>query len=408
MRRLLWTMGLIVPLGGLLFGYNTAVISSALLFLKHDFSFTTLQQELLVSIILIGALLGASVAGMLSDRLGRKPVIILSDVFFIIGGLTLLLADDLFALLIGRLIAGVGVGLASVTVPLYLAELSPPKSRGALVTLNQLAITVGILLAYLVGLFESGDQSWRIMFGLSIIPAVIQLLGMFLLPETPNYLTVTKEPKSRNKAFFKKTMTGALIVGLGLAILQQITGINTVIYYANQIFELAGFGTNISAIWASVGVGIVNVVATLFSVWLLDRVGRRPLLLVGVAGMTLSLLALATTFWLNIPSESYLSVISLMLYVAAFAIGLGPVAWLIISEIYPHQIRGRAMSLAIFANWVSNYIVSLTFLTLIEKITSAGAFFLYAAICGFAFYFVFRFVPETKGKTLKQIEKDLN
>jgi len=401
-------MGLIVPLGGLLFGYNTAVISSALLFLKHDFSFTTLQQELLVSIILIGALLGASVAGMLSDRLGRKPVIILSDVFFIIGGLTLLLADDLFALLIGRLIAGVGVGLASVTVPLYLAELSPPKSRGALVTLNQLAITVGILLAYLVGLFESGDQSWRIMFGLSIIPAVIQLLGMFLLPETPNYLTVTKEPKSRNKAFFKKTMTGALIVGLGLAILQQITGINTVIYYANQIFELAGFGTNISAIWASVGVGIVNVVATLFSVWLLDRVGRRPLLLVGVAGMTLSLLALATTFWLNIPSESYLSVISLMLYVAAFAIGLGPVAWLIISEIYPHQIRGRAMSLAIFANWVSNYIVSLTFLTLIEKITSAGAFFLYAAICGFAFYFVFRFVPETKGKTLKQIEKDLN
>ncbi|MCA9947460.1 MAG: MFS transporter, partial [Anaerolineales bacterium] len=315
---------------------------------------------------------------------------------------------DLFALLIGRLIAGVGVGLASVTVPLYLAELSPPKSRGALVTLNQLAITVGILLAYLVGLFESGDQSWRIMFGLSIIPAVIQLLGMFLLPETPNYLTVTKEPKSRNKAFFKKTMTGALIVGLGLAILQQITGINTVIYYANQIFELAGFGTNISAIWASVGVGIVNVVATLFSVWLLDRVGRRPLLLVGVAGMTLSLLALATTFWLNIPSESYLSVISLMLYVAAFAIGLGPVAWLIISEIYPHQIRGRAMSLAIFANWVSNYIVSLTFLTLIEKITSAGAFFLYAAICGFAFYFVFRFVPETKGKTLKQIEKDLN
>jgi len=401
-------MGLILPLGGLLFGYNTAVISSALIFLKLDFSLTTLQQELLVSIILIGALLGASVAGMLSDRLGRKPVIILCDVFFIVGGLTLLLANDLFALLIGRLIAGIGVGLASVTVPLYLAELSPSNNRGALVTLNQLAITLGILLAYLVGLLESGEQNWRIMFGLSIIPAVIQLLGMFLLPETPNYLSMTKEPKSKNSALFKKTMAGALIVGLGLAILQQITGINTIIYYANQIFELAGFKVGTSAIWASIGVGSVNVIATLFSVWLVDRLGRRPLLLVGIAGMTLSLIVLAATFWFDLPSESLLSVISLMLYVATFAIGIGPVAWLIISEIYPHQIRGRAMSLAIFANWVSNYIVSLTFLTLIEKITSAGAFFLYAAICGFALHFVYRFVPETKGKTLKQIEKDLN
>ena len=401
-------MGLIVPLGGLLFGYNTAVISSALIFLKLDFNLTILQQEMLVSIILIGALLGASVAGMLSDRLGRKPVIILSDVFFIIGGLTLFLADDLFALLLGRFIAGIGVGLASVTVPLYLAELSPSKNRGALVTLNQLAITLGILLAYFVGLLESGEQSWRIIFGLSIVPAMIQLFGMFLLPETPNYLSTTKERGSKNTAFFKKAMAGALIVGLGLAILQQITGINTVIYYANQIFRLAGFEAGTSAIWASIGVGSINVIATLFSVWLLDRVGRRPLLLVGMAGMTLSLIVLATTFWLDIPSESLLSVISLMLYVATFAIGIGPVAWLIISEIYPHQIRGRAMSLAIFANWVSNYIVSLTFLTLIEKITSAGAFFLYAAVCGFALYFVYRFVPETKGKTLKQIEKDLN
>ncbi len=399
-------MAFIVPLGGLLFGYNTAVISSALLFLKHDFTFSTLQQEMLVSIILIGALLGASVAGALSDRMGRKPTIILCDVIFILGVLTLVMADDLMTLLLGRFITGVGVGLASVTVPLYLAELAPAKKRGALVTLNQLAITVGILLSYLAGL---GTQNWRLLFGLAILPAVVQLLGMFLLPETPNYLKTktTEKNKTDFGKLFHKSLMPALIIGLGLAVFQQVTGINTVFYYANQIFHLAGFSTGGSALWASVGIGIVNVIATIFSVWLLDRVGRRPLLLVGVAGMALGLIVLSITFWLQVPAESYLSVLSLMVYVASFAIGLGPVAWLIISEIYPHEIRGRAMSLAIFCNWASNYIVSLTFLTLIEKITSAGAFFTYACICAVAFYFVWRFVPETKGKTLKQIEREL-
>ena len=433
MRKLLVGIGAIVPLGGLLFGYNTAAISSALLFLKGEFTLSTLEQGFLVSIILIGAIIGVSAAGELSDRLGRKPAIMIADVFFIIGAMSLLFADSFPSLIFGRLITGVGVGVASLTVPLYLAELSPPKQRGALVTLNQLAITIGILLAYLVGLMEADTANWRALFGFALIPSVIQLIGMFFLPETPTYLAMNGQPKEAKRllrlvrpresvdsvysklkaspkskanfsSLFQKAMLPALIVGLGLSILQQITGINTVIYYANQIFNLAGFGTDKAAIWASLGVGIVNVVATIVSVWLLDRAGRRPLLIIGIGAMTVGLLALSVSFWFAIPGESVLAVLSLMVYVAGFAIGLGPVAWLIISEVYPHAIRGRAMSLAIFANWVANYLVSLTFLSLIDWLSSAGAFLLYAIICGYALYFVYRRVPETKGKTLEQIE----
>ncbi|MCB1108970.1 MAG: sugar porter family MFS transporter [Chlamydiia bacterium] len=432
MRKLLYSVGFIAPLGGLLFGYNTAVISSALLFLKNTFLLTTLQQEFLVSIILIGALIGAGFAGSLSDRFGRKPVILISDVFFIVGGISLISANHFLMLLLGRFITGIGVGISSLTVPLYISELSPPKKRGALVTLNQLAITVGILLAYLVGLFEADAGNWKAMFGYALLPAVVQLIGMVFLPESPVYLAMNgkieaakklfkkirarenteriisklkvKEKKAALSSLFQRAMVPALIVGLGLSILQQITGINTVIYYANQIFGLAGFGTAKAAIWASLGLGIVNVITTVISVWLLDRAGRRPLLIFGLLGMTVGLLALSLTFWLEIPAESYLSVISLMVYIASFAIGLGPVAWLIISEIYPHSIRGRAMSLAIFSNWGANYLVSLSFLTLVEWLTSSGAFLLYAIICAYALFFVWKRVPETKGKTLEEIE----
>ncbi|HPE85580.1 MAG TPA: sugar porter family MFS transporter, partial [Chlamydiales bacterium] len=324
MRKLLYSVRFIAPLGGLLFGYNTAVISSALLFLKNTFLLTTLQQEFLVSIILIGALIGAGFAGSLSDRFGRKPVILISDVFFIVGGISLISANHFLMLLLGRFITGIGVGISSLTVPLYISELSPPKKRGALVTLNQLAITVGILLAYLVGLFEADAGNWKAMFGYALLPAVVQLIGMVFLPESPVYLAMNgkieaakklfkkirarenteriisklkvKEKKAALSSLFQRAMVPALIVGLGLSILQQITGINTVIYYANQIFGLAGFGTAKAAIWASLGLGIVNVITTVISVWLLDRVGRRPLLIFGMMGMTVGLLALSLTF----------------------------------------------------------------------------------------------------------------
>ena len=407
MKKNLLGVALIAPLGGLLFGYTTAVISSALIFLKSDFALTPLMQGFLVSIILIGALIGASSAGSLSDKIGRRPVILLSDAFFIIGGLFLLLSDELWLLFVGRLVTGVGVGIASVVIPLYIAELAPPNRRGSLVSLNQLAITVGILLAYAVGLIEANQGNWRALFGLALIPALVQFVGMFFLPETRVYVKEAKSSKKQAhfKLLFKKALVPALIVGLGLAILQQITGINTVIYYANQIFDLSGFKAAKGAIWASMSVGIVNVLATIVSLWLIDVVGRRPLLLVGIAGMAAGLIALALSFWFQTGFESIVAVISLMVYVASFAIGLGPVAWLIIAEIYPHQIRGRAMGLAIFANWTFNYIVSLSFLSLIDWLTSSGVFLLYAAICGFAFYFVWRRVPETKGKPLEEIEK---
>lgn len=426
---------IIAALGGLLFGYNATVISGVLLFVSQQFSFTTFQQEIIVSTLIVGAFLGAGFGGMLADKIGRKKTLLLTTILFAIGTVLLMVSEGIGSLLIGRFVSGFAIGIASLAVPLYIAEMSDPDHRGALVSLNQLAITIGILLSYGIDYAFSSDAQWRLMFGFSLIPALIMFVGLFFIPETPSFLVangkIEKATKilkkiTTNKAsleslneleegskkklvnwqtLLSKSIRPALIVGILVSVFQQITGINTVIYYAPKIFQFAGFQSASSAILASLGIGVVNVIVTIIALWIIDIVGRRLLLIVGIIGMVVSLGVLGMAFFISAASIGSIAVVSLMSYVAFFAIGLGPVAWLIISEIYPLGVRGRAMGVATFANWVCNYIVSLTFLSLIEFLGTAGAFWLYAIIGIIALWFVCKRVPETKGKTLQQIQK---
>jgi len=424
----------VTALSGLLFGYNTAIISTASLFLIKKFHLKTFQEEIVVSIILIGALIGALGGGTIADRIGRKWTIILTAIVYLISGLFLALAVDLPMIMLGRFIGGLALGVSSMAAPLYIAEISPPKYRGALVTSFQLAITIGILVAYLIGYAFAETRDWRWMFGVSIIPAIVQWVGMLFAPESPRWLliknktekalSILKKLRSGNvgreleemqkiesktkeggwKSLFNKAFLAPLILGIGLSVFQQITGINTVFYYAPQIFEITGFATPSKAILASIAIGTINVIATIISLWLIDKIGRRKLLLIGIAGMAISLLFLSMGFITHEKGLYDLSLFSLMAYVTFFAIGLGPCVWLIVSEIYPLHIRAKAMSIAIGFNWICNFIVSLTFLTLVHNLGSGETFLLYALICVLAWWFVFKLLPETKGKTLGEIE----
>jgi MFS transporter, SP family, galactose:H+ symporter len=432
----------IAALGGLLFGYDTGVISGALPFLKHEFGLTPLMEGVLTSVALGGAAVGAIVAGSLSDRFGRKSVILIVAVIFMIGGILSAVATAMSVLLIGRTIVGVGIGVASMLTPLYLAETAPPSRRGALVSLNQLMITVGILVSYLVGYALAEDANWRWMLGLGALPGLVLFVGMLPLPESPRWLAGmgrTDEARKvlvmlrRDEAAADEEMSHLrsdlqaeklqerranlqtshndrpMIIGVGLAIFQQITGINTVIYFAPAIFKAAGLASTPATILATAGVGVVNVVMTLVAIRLIDSAGRRALLLVGLAGMAAALIVLALGFMIGTGGGGVLGWVtagSLAAYVGFFAIGLGPVFWLLIAEIFPLATRGRGTSAATFANWAANLVVALTFLVLVDAMGPALTFLLYAAMTIVAFIFTRALVPETKGKTLEQIEAE--
>jgi MFS transporter, SP family, galactose:H+ symporter len=424
-------------LGGMLFGYDTGVISGAILFIRQDFALSDFTVGLVVSAVLIGAVIGAAIGGDVSDHFGRRKVIIAAAVIFALGAIGTATVPDISLLILGRIAVGIAIGIASEVTPLYISEMSPPQMRGSLVSLNQLAITIGIVISYLVDFALSAFQGWRYMLGLAAIPAIILGIGMLPLPDTPRWLINHNEAGNARKVLkrirgkdnvegevneiqeglkkqrggraelFNPMVKPALVIGVSLAIFQQVTGINTVIYYAPTIFQFAGITSASSAILATVGVGIVNVIFTVVAIALLDRVGRRPLLLIGLAGMTFSLTLLGAVFFLPslLSSLGDLAVVGLMLYVASFAIGLGPVFWLLISEIYPLRVRGLAMSIASEANWGSNLIIALTFLTLVQVLGRSGTFWLYALVGIGAWIFAFLLVPETKGKTLEEIEE---
>jgi len=426
----------ISALGGLLFGYDTGVISGAILFIRQDFGLSEGWEEIVVSSVLWGAVIGAAVGGTLADRFGRRPILILTAVIFALGAVETALAPTLAWLIAGRVIVGAAIGVASFTAPLFISEVSPVNIRGRLVSLNQIALTSGIVISYLVDYALSGSRGWRWMFGLAGIPALALGIGMVFVPESPRWLvgralpdkaravlrqirgTANVEPEleeiqtsfhqqgGRWSELMSPRVRPALIVGIGLAVFQQVTGINTVIYYAPTIFQFAGFESASGAILATVGVGLVNVLMTLAAMVLLDRVGRRPLLLSGLVGMVIGLGVLGLAFSLpNLHQQlGWIAVGSLMLYVGAFAIGLGPVFWLLISEIYPLKIRGLAMSMATGANWGVNLLVALTFLTLIQLMGRPGTFWLYGLVGVGAWIFAYRLVPETKGRSLEEIE----
>jgi len=425
-------------LGGLLFGYDTGVISGALLFLREAFHLSNMMMGVVTSIALAGAAGGAAVAGLLADRFGRRPVLIATALVFVSGAIVSAIADSLILLLAGRLLVGVGIGGASMLTPLYLSEIAPAKERGALVSFNQLAVTLGILVSYLVGYGFASAGAWRWMLGLGGVPGVILATSMLLLPETPRWLAghghidkaraallrlrgseanideevrqlrsdlktdTQKKPESR---LSHEAARLPLIVGIGLAVFQQVTGINTVIYFAPVIFQASGLSSASAAILATAGIGVVNVLLTFVAIWLVDRVGRRVLLLTGLAGMCISLCTLATAFLLGTGAVlGWLTAASLAAYVGFFAIGLGPVFWLLISEIFPLAIRGRGMSAATIANWVANLVVALTFLRLVDLLGRPGVFFVYAALTAGAFLFARALVPETKGLSLEAVE----
>jgi sugar porter (SP) family MFS transporter len=429
----------IMALGGLLFGYDTGVVSGALLFVKNDFGgLSSFQQELVTSLLLVGAVIGALTAGRLADRIGRRITVQVTALVFIVGVLLAAFTPTYPVLLAARIIIGLAVGAASMIVPLYIGEVVPPRARGGLVSLNQLAVTIGILVSYLVDYGLSSTANWRLMFGLAVIPAAALLAGMFFQRESPHWLIRQgREDEARDvlrqvrngsdieaeisevrevaarRAGARDLLTARirplLAVGVLLAVFQQITGINTVIYYAPSLLQGAGFG-NSAALLANVVNGVVNVGMTVVAVWLLDRVGRRPLLLTGTAGMALGMAITALSF---LGGEhltgglAIVAVLGLLVYTGSFAIGLGPVFWLLIAEIYPLRIRGAAMSVASMANWAANFLVTVTFLTLLNAISGVGVFFLFGFLTLIALGYFWRKVPETKGRSLQEIEREL-
>ena len=436
--RFVYIAALFAALGGLLFGYDTGVISGALIFIKREFGLTTAAEEIVVSGVLLGATIGAIIGGKVADLFGRRSVLLVTAAIFGIGALASAVAPSPAILIASRVVLGLAIGLASTNVPVYLSEVAPPEARGRIVSLFQLAVTIGIVGAYLTDYAFAGIEGWRWMLGLAVAPALVFGTGMFFLPETPRWLIsggyheiahrvlvrirepadVTVEIEEIKASLAEQTESGrwadllsrqvrpALIVGLGLAVFQQITGINTVIYYAPKIFQAAGFNSASGAILATAGVGMVNFGMTIIAMFLVDRVGRRPLLLAGVAGMIVTLAVLGLSF--RISNESgelaWIAVICLMGYVASFAISLGPIFWLLIAEIYPLKIRGLAEGTAATFNWGSNLIVSLTFLTLVERLGASSTFLLYALASVASWLFAYYLVPETKGRTLEEIE----
>jgi len=434
--RFVYVAASFAALGGLLFGYDTGVISGALIFIKREFGLTTLAEEIVVSGVLLGATLGAIVGGKAADLFGRRRVLLVTAAIFGIGALASAVAPSPSVLIVSRVVLGLAIGLASTNVPVYLSEVAPPHARGWVVSLFQLAVTVGIVVAYLTDYAFAGVEGWRWMLGLAVAPALVFGTGMFFLPETPRWLVRRGQHEVAHRVLvrirelpdvnieieeikaslaqqaesghwtdlLRRQVRPALVVGLGLAVFQQITGINTVIYYAPRILQTAGLNSASGAILATVGVGVVNVGMTILAMFLVDRAGRRPLLLVGMAGMIITLGVLGLSFRYPSGQLAWIAVICLMGYVASFAISLGPIFWLLIAEIYPLKIRGLAEGTAATFNWASNLVVSLTFLTLVEKLGASSTFFLYALASVASWIFAYYFVPETKGRTLEQIE----
>ncbi|QIN82198.1 sugar porter family MFS transporter [Rubrobacter tropicus] len=443
-RRFVNLAAAITATGGLLFGYDTGVISGALLFIRQDFELTSFLEGIIVSFLLVGAMVGALSGGPLSDRIGRRPTTLIAAIIFGVGAMAVAFAPSVAFIVLGRFLLGLGVGLASMIVPLYIAEIAPADRRGALVSLNQLMITIGILLSYIVGVLFTPIEGWRWMFGVALIPALILGIGMFSLPESPRWLfehgrmdkarqvlgrsrspeevdqelqemqDIKNQEGNQERVSYAELLAPfvrpALIIGIGLAIFQQITGINTVIYYAPTILQGVGFSEGGAIAATALGVGVVNVGFTILAVRIIDRAGRRPLLLIGLVGMTISLALLGTVFASGATGDNstvlsgVLATVCLAVYIASFAISLGPVFWLMISEIYPLRIRGTAMSVASIANWGSNFLVALTFPVLLAALGGATLFWIFAFLGIVAWVFIYFRVPETKNRSLEEIE----
>lgn len=449
-------MAIVAAMGGLLFGFDTGVISGAIPFLQQDFGLTDGTIEFITTAGLIGAIVGALIGGSVTDGLGRRKVLILSGIIFGVGALWSGFASNATSLILARLFLGVAIGTASFAVPLYIAEISPTKVRGTLVSLFQLMITIGILVSYFSDFLfanESDVTCWRPMFYVGVIPAIILLVGMIFMPESPRWLfangrgeeamavlvktegdgaqdvadSINNEiAKDRQNTstwgdLFRKEWKYPLIIAVGIMFIQQFVGINTVMYYSPKIFQMAGFDGSVAAIGASIGVGAINVIATLLSVYFVDRIGRRKLFFIGMTGMVISLTLLAGSFIADFgDAGKFVTVGCTLLYVTFYAVSVGPIGWLIISEVFPQKLRGKGSSIGSLSVWVFNSIVTFTFFKIAKLLSvpgsevvvggetlanPAGSFLFYALIAALGMIWGWFFMPETKGKSLEAIEE---
>jgi sugar porter (SP) family MFS transporter len=425
----------IAAIGGLLFGFDTAIVAGATRYLKDQFALSSIQEGWAVSVVLVGCMFGAGISGPISDRIGRKRFMLVSAVLFLVSAVGCALPRTMTEFVVFRFVGGLGIGSASILAPLYIAEIAPARIRGALISVNQMAIVTGILLAYFVNWAFAGvgPSNWRWMYAAGALPSVIFFILLLRVPESPRWLvkqgresealgvlsrvntadlaaaevSSIKETLATEKGslaeLFRPGFRRALLIAVVLAILQQITGINAVLYYAPRIFERAGF-TRMSAIGQSTIVGFVNMLFTIVAIVLVDRIGRKPLLLTAAGGMGVSLLLLGAAF----RSQAFSGPLILgliLLYIAFFAMAMGPIVWVVMAEIFPTRMRGSAMAIATVILWVSDFAVTLSFPVIADRLNESTAFWLYAAMCAVDFVFMLAFLPETKGKTLEEIEK---
>ena len=434
---------LVATLGGLLFGYDTGVISDAIGFLTLKFKLSPALEGWAMSCAILGCAAGASVAGLIGDRLGRKKLLVLSALLFTVSAIGTALPQSLAVFSFFRVIGGLGIGMAALATPMYIAEVTPARIRGTMVSVNQLAIVTGFLLVYFANFYiaRQGDEAWRIetswrwMFGLGLVPALIFLALLFFVPESPRWLvengrrkeagdilarvngTAVAEAERRSietsiateastlGQLFRPGLRVVLIIGLALAILQQVTGINAFLYYGPEILKKLGTSTD-AALLQQIIVGAANLIFTLVAISTVDKWGRRPLMLLGTVGMGLCLFGMGTAAYLQKIEGWMLGLI--IGYIACFAMSIGPVTWVILSEIFPTRVRGRALAVATLGLWLADALVTQTAPWLVKHTPAGTAFWIYGTMCVIELVLVWRYVPETKGKSLEEIESMWN
>ena len=444
-KRYVILIASIAGVGGFLFGFDTSVISGTLNFLQdpNGWGISDSQVSWVTTSMLIGAIVGAGCSGRITDILGRKKVILVAAFIFAGGALYAGLAPDVTSLIVARMIKGVAVGVCSFVIPLYLSEVSSTKMRGTIVSFNQLMIAVGGKLSFFSNFIIADDAnpfSWRWMFIVGFFPAVILLVGMFFLPESPRWLiskgydkkgrailqkveepelveesiqkmkadVVKKGESASYRELFKPWLRNALIIAVGIMFFQQAIGINTILYYSPIIFKMAGIDSNTMAILPSLIIAVFVLAATVLSMTLIDKIGRRRIYFIGLTGMIISLIGTGLAFYLESrlgPNLIYVSVVTILIYNSSFAFSLGPLGWLIISEVFPLKVRGAGMSIGSLSNWFFNALVTFTFLKIVNTFTAAGAFWIYAFVGMFAVIWGYHYIPETKGVSLEKIEE---